>query len=413
VERPFEYADQPWRGVTYWHWTLVPVRGEGGEVAGLVLSLLDVTPQVRSRRQVEELAAVAQRRAAELQAVLDNMADGVYVCDAERRVTLANEAGARLLGLAGVGEAARPLAEYPALFNVRHLDGRPAGAGELPLARALAGDEVVQEGYIIRNLRSERDAYIRTSAAPIRGADGEIVAAVEVARDVTELVELDRLKDEFIAVAAHELKTPVAIMKGYAQALLRGVEEASPQRRRMLEAVDRGADRIGGVVDDLLDVSRLLAGSLELASERVDLRELAEEVVDRAAAGAPNHRVVLEAQPVVVHGDRGRLEQVLANLLDNAIRYSPAGGDVEVRLAVCGDEAVVAVRDYGIGIPQQKQGRIFQRFYRAHTRTPHDYGGLGVGLYISREIVRRHGGRMWFTSEEGKGSTFAFSLPLG
>jgi signal transduction histidine kinase len=213
-------------------------------------------------------------------------------------------------------------------------------------------------------------------------------------------------------VAAHELKTPVAIMKGYAQALLRTSEEVSPRRRKMLEAVDRGANRIDGIVNDLLDVSRLLAGVLDLSSQRIDLREMVEETVDRMALNAPKHRLQVKAQPVVVEGDRDRLEQVLANLLDNALRYSPEGGDVVVEVTVKGREAVVSVKDEGVGIPEEKQGRIFERFYRAHTKTPYDYGGMGVGLYISREIVKRHGGRMWFESREGVGSTFAFSLLL-
>jgi signal transduction histidine kinase len=235
-----------------------------------------------------------------------------------------------------------------------------------------------------------------------------------VARDVTELTELDRLKDEFISVAAHELKTPIAIMKGYTQALLRTAQQLSPPHRRMLEAIDRGSSRIDGIVKDLLDISRLHLGQLELTRERIDLSELVTEVVDRTALTTTKHRLkLISAEPVVVCGDRDRLEQVLANLLDNAIKYSPRGGDVDVAVTVRDGEAIVSVRDYGVGIPRAKQPHIFQRFYRAHSGTPYDYGGMGVGLYISNEIVARHGGRMWFASEEGGGSTFYFSLPLG
>ncbi|MHB8993407.1 MAG: sensor histidine kinase, partial [Chloroflexota bacterium] len=121
---------------------------------------------------------------------------------------------------------------------------------------------------------------------------------------------------------------------------------------------------------------------------------------------------VVSTEPAVVKGDRDRLEQVLVNLLDNAIRYSPTEREIEVGVVVRDREAIVSVRDHGVAIPREKQGRIFQRFYRAHTGTPHDYGGMGVGLYISREIVSRHLGRMWFESEKGRGSCFYFSLPL-
>ncbi|MCL5958116.1 MAG: cell wall metabolism sensor histidine kinase WalK [Chloroflexi bacterium] len=181
----------------------------------------------------------------------------------------------------------------------------------------------------------------------------------------------------------------------------------------MLEAISRGSDRIDGIVRDLLDISRLRLGPLELFPERIDLAAMVEEVVDRMALTTTKHRLRVErAEPAVIEGDRDRLEQVMAHLLENAIRYSPKGGDIDVEMVVRDGEAVVSVRDYGLGIPRDRQKHIFERFYRAHTGTPYDYGEMGVGLYISREIITQHGGRMWFESEEGKGSTFYFSVPL-
>jgi signal transduction histidine kinase len=136
-------------------------------------------------------------------------------------------------------------------------------------------------------------------------------------------------------------------------------------------------------------------------------------MVARIAPSTRQHQVVFHAAaPVIVNADRLRLQQVIGNLLDNSIKYSPAGGRIESTVAIQDGSAVVSISDRGIGIPSGRQERIFQRFYRAHTGTPHDYGGMGVGLYISREIVMRHGGQIWFTSEESRGSTFSFSLPL-
>jgi PAS domain S-box-containing protein len=225
-------------------------------------------------------------------------------------------------------------------------------------------------------------------------------------------LEMDPMRDQFVSVAAHELKTPVTIMKGYAQALQRKGADLSPERRRMLDAIDRGSDRIDRLVNDLLDISRLQDGQLQLAKEPIDLASLVNDVVDRMAAGAPNHqlRVVSDA-PAMVLGDRSRLEKVVATVVDNAIRYSPHGGKVDVEVGRRDRDAVVHVIDRGVGIPREHQGRVFQRFYRAHTNTPHDYGGMGIGLYISREIISRHGGKMEFESVEGVGSTFSFSLP--
>ena len=219
--------------------------------------------------------------------------------------------------------------------------------------------------------------------------------------------------DLLIRVAAHELKTPVAIMKGYADLLLRGREQLPVASRGALEAIERGAVRIDDIVKELLDLSLLHLGQMELRRERVDLSALVEIVTGRMALTTHRHRIrVVESEPVVVQADRVRIEQVLGKLLDNAVRYSPRGGDVEVRLVVRDGAAVVSVRDRGIGIPTEKQARVFQRFYRPHTDTPYDYGGMGVGLYISREIVARHGGAMWFESTEGEGSTFCFRLPI-
>ncbi|TAK36977.1 MAG: PAS domain S-box protein [Chloroflexota bacterium] len=374
----------------------------------------DTTEQVLSRQRIEELAALAQRQAAELQGVLDNMVDAVYVCDTEGNITLANDAALRLVGMSSLAELSRyPLAEHPTLYQIRHPDGSPVAAAEMPLTRALRGETVVSQELTFRHPGTERDTYVRISAAPIKDEQGKIVRAVAVSRDVTELSELDRLKDQFIAVAAHELKTPVTIMKGYAQALLRTGERTTEQRHKMLEAIDRGSARIDAVVQDLLDISKLATGRLELTIAPIDLSELASLCVDHEALTAERHRIRLASlQPVSIQGDRDRLEQVLMNLLDNAVKYSPRGGDIEVAVNVSDGEAVVSVRDQGVGIPKEKQSRIFQRFYSAHTRTQHDFGGMGVGLHICSEIVVRHGGRMWFESEEGKGSTFYFSLPL-
>ncbi len=178
--------------------------------------------------------------------------------------------------------------------------------------------------------------------------------------------------------------------------------------------------RITSVIEDLLDISQLTAGRLELHVEPIDLPALVQAAVDETAVTAEKHRIrVVKSDPVVVHGDRERLQQVLMHLLENAVKYSPQGGDVDVAVTVAGHEAIVSVMDQGVGIPKEKQSRIFERFYSAHSGTPQDYGGMGIGLFISKEIVARHGGRMWFESppkrpgaKPAKGSVFYFALPL-
>ncbi len=397
----------------YLTFSYVPLGAIKGQTDSILALVIETTDEVRARTKIEELAAIAQRRAAELQGVLDNMVDAVFACDASGRLTTVNKAGLEQLRLDSLEQFKSPLVEFPKLHRSRHLDGKPLAPEELPLLRALKGETIILEDEIVYDPGAQRDVYIRTSAAPIRDDEGKIVGAVSVVRDVTALTELDRLKDQFILVAAHELKTPVAIMKGYAQALLRTTEAIPEPRRKMLDGINRGADRIDRIVKDLLDISQLHLDHLELYEEKIDLPEMVEGVVTRIAATTAKHHIrVVRAEQVVIQGDRDRLEQVLVNLLDNAIKYSPKGGDIDIVVELRDHEAVVSITDHGIGIPREKQGHIFERFYSAHTGTPYDYGGMGVGLFISTEIVRRHGGRMWFESEEGKGSSFHFSLPL-
>ncbi|RKG62078.1 PAS domain S-box protein [Corallococcus sp. AB011P] len=243
---------------------------------------------------------------------------------------------------------------------------------------------------------------------------------ISVARDITERQRAEtalrlasEAKDAFLAAASHELRTPLAAAKGHAHlALLKlgGQTEAGPGKS--LQIINRQIDRMAKLVEDLLDISRLQAGRLSLELEPFDLSQLVLETRDRMAVLSQTHELKVEV-PEHLEGtwDRGRLDQVLTNLLSNAIRYSPEGGQVLVRLVVEGDSGVhLSVTDQGVGIPSEKQRLIFERFGRAHGSK---YGGLGLGLTISQGIVEQHGGRIWAesTGTVGQGSTFNVWLP--
>lgn len=411
-------------------------------VNAMIERLDDSAERLRAHvRERERLLDEAARSAAELRAVLDTIVDGVVAFDADGSVAFMNTAGRRLFGeqaarADGRGESGGQGGSGDGDFGGERAsppgDGRPRGAvspvalADLPIARALAGETIRDEALVAECPATGREIVVRASAAPIRSERGAILGAVAVARDVTELVELDRLQDQFVRVAAHELKTPVTIVKGYAQALLRqksGTPEAS---RPLLDAINRGADRMTRIVDDLLAIAQALLDRLAVSPCEADLSALVAACVAHADASALRHRVRLVDRirgPALVRADPARIRQVLASLIENAIKYSPAGRDIEVMLTLGSAEggpgspsevreAVVSVRDDGVGIPAAKQARLFRLFYRAHTDTAHDYGGMGVGLYLAREIVARHGGRTWFESREGEGSTFHFSLPL-
>lgn len=240
-------------------------------------------------------------------------------------------------------------------------------------------------------------------------------AAVENARLYREAQEAIRARDAFLSVASHELKTPVTSIKAYSQLLARHAGEMSERVGRMLKNIISQSDRLATLVNELLDVTRVERGLFALSEGRVDFMALVEEEAGQARMLSDKHSISVRndaGSPLVIMGDHERLRQVLANLLENGIKYSPSGGEVQVRLERDGANVTVSVRDNGIGIPASHLQNVFERFYRAPNASVRNYGGLGLGLHISREIVERHGGRMWVESEEERGSTFFVSLPL-
>jgi signal transduction histidine kinase len=355
---------------------------------------------------IERHRARMAARDRQLRAVLDGIADAVLVADARGDVLQVNAAAAALVG--SRPEPGAPLSSMALARAVqpRNPAGQPLAPEETALRRALRGEAVTGLEERLRGADG-RELFVSVSAAPLRGRDGRVELAVVVVRDVSDRKRFEEAREEFLATAAHELKTPLAVVKAYAQLMMRRAQGDAPG----LVAITRQVDRLNRIIHQLLDVSRLRFGAGGLSRERFDLGQLAEEV----AAGMPGAggRIVVAREPgAAVEADRAWIAQVVANLLENALRFSPGGGRVEASVSRRDAEAVLSVRDHGVGIPPERQARVFERYYRAHSGTAHDYGGLGLGLDVSREIVLRHGGRIWFESEAGRGSTFSFSLPI-
>lgn len=343
---------------------------------------------------------------AEVRATVDSMVDAVLLVDDEGRIVETNRAAVELLGVATKEDLLVPLRDWGRRFDLRYLDGTPVPYDRYATVRALAGERIKAYDAMARRADG-KDVYFSVSAAPVEGA-GHRLLAVAVLRDVTAARRLDEMREEFLATAAHEFKTPLAVVKAYAQ-LMQKRAPGDPG----LAVIQRQVDRLNRLVQHLLDTSRLRLQGGEGRRDAFDVSSLVAEAIEEARPSAPGHALEAEAPaPAVVHADRERILRVLTSLLDNAIRFSPAGGPVQVRVESQGGEVVVSVTDHGLGIPPERQPRIFERYYRAHAGTDQDYGGLGLGLDMSREIVTRHGGRMWFESVPGQGSTFHFSLPL-
>ncbi|WP_395848354.1 sensor histidine kinase [Cystobacter fuscus] len=272
-------------------------------------------------------------------------------------------------------------------------------------------------------LRHWRVSYypVRTTSGKVVGVGAVVVeltaerhAQAERERLLREAHEAIQIRDDFLSIASHELKTPLTPLKLHLQLLARRCACSQPLPPDLAQKALAQVDRLSGVISDMLDSSRIQAGPLELERESVSLQELVRGVVADFRPHCPEHPLEYEecARRLVVRGDKGRLAQVLANLLENARKYSPLKGPIRVTLAQRGAEALVSVADSGIGIPVDQQAHLFERFFRARNAPISGFGGLGLGLYICRHVVERHGGRIWVESEPGHGSTFRFTLPV-
>jgi len=233
-------------------------------------------------------------------------------------------------------------------------------------------------------------------------------------RDMTRLREADDLKNTFISIISHELKTPVALIKGYAGTLRR--EDArwdAATIRDSAAVIEEEADHLTELIDNLLDASRLQAGGLKLNLSDVALDQLARHMVEKYSVEAAAHPITLSFPPdfPTVPGDTARLESVLSNLINNAMKYSPAGAPIQVAGRVRPNDVIVTVSDQGIGIPLDEQGRIFERFYRVDDALSRRTQGSGLGLYLAKAVIDAHRGRIWVDSTPDQGSAFSFALP--
>jgi len=362
----------------------------------------------RDRQRLERLEA--DRRFAELRAVFDWDPNGIALFDPDGILRMASRQIEEIFGLPlramyGLG--------FEEIYRRKLAQAKPADR-EPMLARVraiFANRDATSRDDV--ELERPRHRWLTRNSVPVRSVDGEYQGRLVVYMDVTEQRELDRQRADFFTVAAHELRTPLTPLSMYLQSIDRRVARGQAVDGELMTKARRQVDRLGKLVEDLLDVSRLESGRMHLASSDVDMNELVDEVVVDFRGSTGNHEIVFQrsAGPVFVHGDVERLEQVLVNVLQNAIKYTPQGGQITVAVERDGGEVRISVKDPGIGVPEEEQTKLFQRFFRAGNATTRNYSGLGIGLFVSNEIVRRHGGRFEVKSEVGSGSTFIICLP--
>ncbi|MBC7223372.1 MAG: GAF domain-containing protein, partial [Anaerolineae bacterium] len=340
----------------------------------------------------------------ELEAVLQGIGDGVVVTDMHHRVVLINPVAKRIFHLGDVPEA----------------EGLHAATVDPQLQDLL--QETMERGeHLVREIalpgaREGEERVYQALSSTMLDADGAPRGVVAVLRDITGQKELERMKSNFLSVVSHELKTPLHSIKGFVDIILLG--KAGPVtevQRDFLETVKQQTEELQGLINDLLEFSRLEAGQVRLRLEPVPLGEVAEAVVEKLAPLARQGEVALHNRIpqdlAPVEGDRMRLEQVLSNLVDNAIKFTPSGGRVTLEARDLGQQVQVWVHDTGIGIPPEERERVFDRFYQVDSGSTRPYRGTGLGLSICKHIVERHQGRSWIEDREGPGTTFTFVLP--
>lgn len=362
------------------------------------LGRLGRTFNVMAQRLQETIRDISDERN-RIEAIVAGMTDAVVATDHQGTVMLLNRAAEELLGVPrreAEGRAA------PALFG-----GRLAAMLHEATAYGRVTAEELPPG-------AAGDRVVEAHCAPIHAAADGIAGAVAVLRDVTELRQTERLRRELTANVSHELRTPLTSIKGFAETLLDGAMKDEDTNRRFLSIIDGEADRLVKLVDDLLDLSLLESKRVTLELKPVDLSDLVTHTVDKLRPLAQTSQLTLwQSTPpsLLIYADADRLEQVLTNLVDNAMKFTPAGGRVEVRVAAVNGEVEVAVNDTGKGIAPEDVPHVFERFYRADRSRTRGSGGTGLGLAIAKHIVEAHGGRISVSSQPNEGTTFKFTIP--
>ncbi|HEY8744885.1 MAG TPA: ATP-binding protein [Chloroflexota bacterium] len=355
------------------------------------------------------LVASLRREKESLSRVIEQSTDGIIVCDRERHILSVNAALEHMSGYRRRELVGRRLDEALTMRPVR------SAAGSRLFAEIDAAADADREVDLVLQAKDgtlQQVALVAVVPDDDGAPDGQIILYV---RNMTRLRELEELRSTFLSMTSHELQTPVAIIKAYAETLQRKFGDGDPLLQEALEAIDAETDRLSRLINNLLRVSRLEADSLPVRLVEVELPELAYRVVKRLEARSERHRFIVDFPRTfpTIQADPERIEEVLTNLVDNALKYSPKGGTIRLEGRVTPSTVEVSVSDQGPGIKLSEQSRLFQRFYRVQGDPNRQTTGVGLGLFLVKAIVEAHGGQIWVESEWGQGARFTFSLPRG
>jgi|GEM_PF-5039696 len=384
-------------------WSIVkarPVKDAQGQVQFAINIFHDITQRVKSEEKLKYHAHL-----------IDTVSDAIISTDLGFRIASWNKGAEELYGWREDQALGRHWFEMIPT-------GYPQGSQDEIISDLHR--EGVWKGELTHQRKDGTPAHILASVSVIKDATGNVTGYVSVNRDITERHKLEQRKDDFVALASHELKTPITSVKMFVQLLSKRMERAEESELtrdavKQLRRIDEQLNRLAGLVRALLDVSSIGAGKLQFTMEEFAIDDLVRDTVEDLQTIAEKHTLVLKGETNRgVFADRERITEVLTNFITNAIKYSPEASPIIVESRAAEGEVVVSVQDFGVGIPEGQRDRIFDRFFQVSGADPArgTYPGLGLGLYISAEIVKRHGGRIWAESELHKGSTFYFSLPI-
>lgn len=373
---------------------IVPVRDEDGVVIHWFGTNTDISGQLKAEQTQIRLAAIVESSD---DAIVSKNLDGI--------ITSWNKGAEKIFGYTAkeiVGKSIRTIIPQ----ELQHEEDN--------ILATLRKGKSIDHFQTVRVAKDGRRVDVSLTVSPMKDKTGKIIGASKIARDITNEKILERQKDNFLGIASHELKTPVTSIKAYGQVLQTMFKKkGDTQAVAALQKMDAQVNKLTNLIGDLLDVTKIQSGRLEFHEDYFDFNELVDETVDEMQLTTEKHTLHKKHDKIKkVYGDRERIGQVITNLITNAIKYSPHTKDINVITTADKKCVTLCVQDFGVGIPKDKLDRIFEQFFRVSGPHHNTVPGLGLGLYISSEIVKREGGKIWVESIEGKGSTFCFRLPL-
>jgi len=344
--------------------------------------------------------------------ILETMAEGVITIDLEGKITYANKMAYKIFGLKDGELLERSF--YDTQWHNLKVDGTSLSKAEHPISVMMhTGAQIFDQEYAIQPPMGDK-LYISINAAPIRGDDGLLLGGIGTFMDVTNRRMVTQQKDDFISVASHELKTPLTTLKATLQILTKMHEDVTDTKRAlqssMFEQANRSLNKVNTLVADLLNASRMNDGHLILDKKSFNITDLINDCCEHIKIGG--YEIIVDGDKgLMVTGDPDKIDQVLVNFVNNAVKYAPQSKIIHIRVEKSAEKVRVSVIDFGPGIPLNKREQLFDRYFRVDS-SGLQYSGLGLGLYINAEIIKRHDGEIGVESDIGKGSAFWFTLPL-